>query len=195
MMSDVIVIDDDGATATAKPTTTITTLTNHEGIPIDTSGRGRPRTTPIRFSAVTSDPFEYDNNRLLYFVIRGRPATKKRPGYGYQFQQRINISKGLETEFRDVVMKLLRFKDVTHFSFDQQLLKIRVNCCFPSKDKNRIVQVGDGNNLINFIQDSLQRYLFRDDGQFVDSRVVKKLCDEYGGDGYISVYITTYNIN
>ena len=77
--------DDEGINATNITPVTITTLTDHQGISLQR--RGRPRSTPIRFSAVTTDPFhcfDDDGYFILLFVIRGRPAAKKRPGVGYQ---------------------------------------------------------------------------------------------------------------
>ena len=98
--------DDDDDVTTA---TTITTLTDHNGLSLQR--RGRPRLTPIRFTAVTTDPFHCFDGKL-FFIIRGRPAAKKRPGVGYQHGQRYNSTAALEREFKDVVYKLFRYKDV-----------------------------------------------------------------------------------
>ena len=172
---------------------TITVLTDAAGNLIP-RGRGRPRTKPLIFSAKTSDPFRYDASRKdLFFVIRGKPITKKRPGLDPRTHIRFNGSRDEEAEFRDVVLKLFKAKGVAP-TFGNQLLKILVVSCFPPSRRQSIANAGDGNNLVNFVQDSLQRHVFQDDGQFIDTRCIKKIGDAHGNNGYTSVHISLDNI-
>ena len=163
----------------------LTVATDHLGNPLPL--RGRPREHPLRFSCSTSDPFSNIRDGYFYFVIRGRPKAKPRPGIAGN-GRRYNAAAHLERDFCQTLRRLLQNKLESIPPPSNDPIKLTVRSYFPGPATS-LVRLGDTPNLANFVMDSLQGFLFHDDGQVVDLRAVKGFDDSYGGQGYTVVQL------
>ena len=162
-------------------------ITNRQG---SSNNNNNLLTQPTFFHA---DPLDHFQAMPTYLevLICGMPRAWKRPGWSHHSKMRCNASRQPQKDFSNVVKHAFHLCGLPIHTFGDSLLRASFLFAFrPPVKPGNISKKADVDNLIKFVNDSLQGTIYKDDGQITTHDGAKKCFDlSHGGNGYVGLIL------